>query len=135
MTVRWKPRGQAKFFAMVYPAILLLLGVAQALMGKPMWGTLVIAGLMTLPMIWVMGILSLPREIGFEGRWLTIERDRWNLEDVDSVSIGQESVRMNLYRPGKAGTEFTATSKEMDEETWRQVRECCGRIEDARKLG
>lgn len=114
---------------MVYPAILLLLGVAQALMGKPIWGTLVIAGLMTLPMIWVMGKLSLPREIGFEGRWLTIDRDRWNLEDVDSVTIRPESVRVILYRPGRTGAEFIATSKELDEETWQQVRGCCGRIE------
>ena len=135
MTVRWKLRWQAKFFWVAYPLMFLLVGVFQAVKGRPMWGLLGIGALMSVPMIWVMGRLSFPRAIGFDGRRVTIDLDQWSLEDVDSVSIGAESVRVILYRPGRAGTEFTATAGEMDDETWRQVRECCGRIDDARKVG
>jgi hypothetical protein len=134
MVIRWKQRfwrGHDGLLLVGYPSMLLLLGGLQALMGKPMWGSLAICALMSVPMIWMMRRIAFPRVLGFDGRRLTVDRDPWNLEDVDSISIGPESVRMNLYRPGRAGTEFTATAKEMDEGTWRQVRECCARIERA----
>jgi hypothetical protein len=130
MMVRWKPRGQDKFFLVLYPSLLLLLAILQALMGKPMWGSLGIAALLSVPMAWIMGKLSSAREIGLEGRRLSIDRDRWDVEDVDSVAIGPQSVRVVVYRAGRAGSEFTAAAKEMDGETWRRVRECCGRIEE-----
>jgi hypothetical protein len=132
MIVLWKPeywKDQGKFLLIAFPLMFLLAGVFQALMGRQMWGMLAIGALMSVPMAWVMGRMTLPRAIGFDGRRVTIDREHWNLDDVDSVSIGPELVRMNLYRPGRAGTEFTATAKEMDGVTWRQVRECCERIE------
>ena len=135
MTVRWELRWKAKFFWVAYPLMFLLAGILQAAKGRPMWGMLGIGALMSVPIIWLMGKQSFPRAIGFDGRRVTIDRDQWNLEDVDSVAIGPESVRVILYRPGTAGTEFAASCKEMDEETWRQVLECCGRIEKAMRQG
>ena len=132
MIVRWKRyfyKGRTKFYLVGFMLAFLMVGLHQQRMGRPTWDLQLIVALLTLPGVWLMSRIVEHRAIGLDGRRLTIDRDQWNLEDVDSVSIGPESVRMTLYRPGRAGTEFSATAKEMDEETWRQVRECCGRIE------
>lgn len=138
MIVRWRRyfyKGRSKVYLVGFILAFLLVGLHQERLGRPMWFLLSIMALFTLPSVWLMSRIVEHRAIGLDGRRLTLDRDQWNLEDIDSASIGPESVRIILYRPGRAGTEFTATAREMDKEAWRQVRECCERIEEARMVG